>query len=854
MLSPQQVPVQILNAARDNISLTTVKPNNNISFLSTIERPIEYCPPNETLVPHILRDGGVSQCFAETISSSVTLGFILLFGTIQFFFYRKYAIEVQHYTLPYSRLFGLQMMLNGLMPLVVFGQVAVKVFLGDPQAVYGYMLLSLIQGLLAWPLVCVLVIRERIYMLPAPPARGHGVILLMFWTAAFAFENLALLNIYSEDWFFKLKNPKDIVLLSIYVCKYVFTGGVFILGIRAPGIPTVRHSESFTRLHPNGDDEQRGTVSSGSAFGNLRHKIKLLMPFIWPSKSLALQFNVLICLVILVAGRVTNLFVPIYNKKIVDSMTLLNSSSSDDRTFSFSFGAGPSHLAFRWDFVLIMVGLKLLQGGGAGGTGVLNNFRSLLWINVEQYTTREVQIEFFGHLHRLSLRWHLQRKTGEVLRAMDRGTDSINNILNYLLFSIFPTIADIIIAISFLTSSFNVWFGLIVFIAMVLYLICTFAVTEWRTKYRRTMNLSDNEQRQRAIDSLLNFETVKYYANENYETKRYSESILKYQKEEWKVTASLCILNFLQLVIINGALLIGSLLCVKMVVYHEGFTVGDYILFTTYLMQLYAPLNYFGTYYRMLQKCFIDMENMLDLFKEEEEVKDAKDARDLIINSGVIEFRNVCFSYIPEKTVLKNVSFCVPAGQSVALVGPSGGGKTSIIRLLFRFYDPVSGDIFIDGQNIKVITQQSLRKTIGVVPQDTVLFNDSIKYNILYGKVGSTEHQMFEAARCAHIHDRIASFPERYDTAVGERGLKLSGGEKQRVAIARTLLKNPAIILLDEATSALDTHTERQIQTSLQRLCANRTSIIVAHRLSTIVDCDQILVLKDGCIVEGGSN
>lgn len=285
-------------------------------------------------------------------------------------------------------------------------------------------------------------------------------------------------------------------------------------------------------------------------------------------------------------------------------MTISNSSATGFRAVTIPFGGGLSNFSFRWDLVLILVALKFLQGGGAGGTGLLNNARSLLWISVEQYTTREVQIQFFGHLHRLSLRWHLQRKTGEVLRAMDRGTDSINSILNYLLFSILPVIADIIIAISYLATSFNIWFAVIVLVAMILYLIATFVITEWRTKYRRIMNLADNQQKQRSIDSLLNFETVKYYANENYETERYTESILSYQKQEWKVTASLCLLNFIQLFVINGALLLGSLLCVKMVVYNEGLTVGDYILFTSYLLQLYAPLNYFGTYYRYAQTMY----------------------------------------------------------------------------------------------------------------------------------------------------------------------------------------------------------------------------------------------------------
>lgn len=366
------------------------------------------------------------------------------------------------------------------------------------------------------------------------------------------------------------------------------------------------------------------------------------------------------------------------------------------------------------------------------------------------------------------------------------------------------------------------------------------------------MNLADNEQRARSVDSLLNFETVKYYGAEHYEVDCYREAILKYQKEEFLSMLTLNMLNTAQNIILCLGLLAGSLLCVYLVVHHQTLTVGDFVLFSTYLMELYMPLNWFGTYYRAIQKNFVDMENMFDLLREEEEIVDAPGSSPLLTTGGSIEFSNVTFGYSPEKLVLRNVSFTVPAGKTVAIVGPSGAGKSTIMRLLFRFYDVQTGAILIDGQNIKLVQQQSLRQAIGVVPQDTVLFNNTIFYNIEYAKLGASADAVYEAARAADIHEKILSFPDSYETKVGERGLRLSGGEKQRVAIARTLLKAPIIVLLDEATSALDTHTERNIQAALARVCANRTTIIVAHRLSTIIHADEILVLKEGNIVERG--
>uniref|UniRef100_A0A672RX56 ATP-binding cassette sub-family B member 6 n=1 Tax=Sinocyclocheilus grahami TaxID=75366 RepID=A0A672RX56_SINGR len=471
--------------------------------------------------------------------------------------------------------------------------------------------------------------------------------------------------------------------------------------------------------------------------------------------------------------------------------------------------------------------LKFLQGGGAGASGFVSNMRSFLWIRVQQYTNRVVQVRLFAHLHSLSLRWHLGRRTGDVLRSIDRGTSSINSLLSYIVFSIFPTIADIVIAIVYFISNFNAWFGLIVFVCMALYLTLTIVITEWRTKYRRDMNTQDNNAKSKAVDSLLNFETVKYYNAESYEVGHFENAILKYQVSEWKTNASLALLNQTQNLIIGLGLLTGSLLCAYFVT--EGkFQVGDYVLFGTYIIQLYTPLNWFGTYYRMIQNSFIDMESMFKLFTEEEEVKDDVNAGNLDYRQGHIEFENVFFSYMQGKEILKDVSFTVLPGQTVALVGQSGSGKSTIIRLLFRFYNVQGGCVKIDGQDISKVKQASLRAHIGVVPQDTVLFNDSIRHNIRYGRVTASDQEVEEAAIAADIHDKIITFPEGYETQVGERGLKLSGGEKQRVAIARTILKAPQIILLDEATSALDTQTERNIQASLAKVCANRTTIVVS--------------------------
>ncbi|OWA52059.1 ATP-binding cassette sub-family B member 6, mitochondrial [Hypsibius exemplaris] len=679
-------------------------------------------------------------------------------------------------------------------------------------------------------------------MLPSIPTRGHGLVILGFWALVLIFENLSFLNLKSALWWWKLETYDDHVELGLFLTRYIITLLLFVFGIRAPGLPSNASLRAWMNEEPKVDDESGTTPLVGgifkeykkSTFSNLLGKTKTLAPYVWPKGDLRLQFYVLLSFLLLIAGRGVNLLTPIYYKYIVDSLT----------------GAKD----FRYDLILIYVFVRFLQGGGTGAMGFLNNLRSYLWIPIQQYTTREIEVSLFNHLHALSLRWHLSRKTGEVLRVMDRGTDSVNNLLNYVVFQILPTIADILIAIVYFVTAFNAWFGLIVFVTMALYLAGTIWITEWRTKYRRSSNLLENETRQKAMDSLINFETVKYYNAEKYEVDRYREAIIKFQKMEWVSNVSLCILNFFQNVSINIGFLAGSLLCAWMVVKDEGLNVGDFVLFGSYVIQLYGPLNWFGTYYRMIQTAFVDMENMFDLLAETAEVKDEPDAGALHPVGGEIELRNVSFSYEIARPILKGISFKVPAGHTIALVGHTGSGKSTIIRLLFRLYDIQSGEILFDGQDISKIKQGTLRAAIGVVPQDTVLFNAPIRYNIRYGRREATDAEVEEAAQAAEIHDRILTFPEKYETVVGERGLKLSGGEKQRVAIARTILKAPMVVLMDEATSALDTQTERQIQSSLERICANRTTIIVAHRLSTVIHANQILVLREGEIIERGSH
>ncbi|KAI1721234.1 ABC transporter domain-containing protein [Ditylenchus destructor] len=572
-----------------------------------------------------------------------------------------------------------------------------------------------------------------------------------------------------------------------------------------------------------------------SPWDNFISKCAAIWPYVWPKKSHLLQFYVFICFTLLIIGRVINVVVPLYSKWIVDAL------------------AGPN--PFRYDLILTASFLKFLQGSGAAGGGFLNTLRSFLWIRIQQYTTIEIEVDMFKYLHQLSLKWHLSRKTGEVIRIMDRGTNSINTLLNYILFNVFPTITDIVLAAIFFFVNFNIYFGFLVIVTMTIYLAVTIALTEWRSKYRKEMNECENKSSSIGVDSLLNYETIKYYNAEDLEIRRYRDSYEIFQRAEYKASASLALLNLNQNLIIGIGLAGGSVLAAYIIsLKNSGMTPGDYVLFTTYILQLYGPLNFFGTIYRTIQRSFIDMENMLDLFKQEIEIKDIPGAAELERLAGTIEFNNVTFGYKPDRKVLDNISFVVSPGETVALVGPSGSGKTTIVRLLFRLYETTGGTITFNGRDIRHIRLKSLRGRIGIVPQDTVLFNETIRYNIQYGRPTATDEEVEEAAKAAAIHSFIVSHPDGYNCLVGERGLKLSGGEKQRVAIARTILKQPEYILLDEATSALDSRTERSIQKYLFELCQRRTCVVVAHRLSTIVHADKILVLNAGRIVESGTH
>ncbi|KAJ3207824.1 ATP-binding cassette sub- B member 6, mitochondrial [Dinochytrium kinnereticum] len=583
------------------------------------------------------------------------------------------------------------------------------------------------------------------------------------------------------------------------------------------------------------NEKKKKKNSEGSSWALTIKNFRKLVPFLWP-RGLYLQSLVGLSFGMLILGRVVNVAVPFQYKIVVDVLTDAEKGNK-----------GPYYV---WAAVLTFCFFRYLQGG----VGLVSTLQSLFWIPVGQYNAREISVSMLRHLHDLSLQFHINRKTGEVLRVMDRGTSSVSSLLSAIVFNILPIFVDIGVAVVLLMLQFDVTAGMIVLLTMALYIGLTVAITEWRTKFRREMNELDNLARARAVDSLLNFETVKYYNNEDYEVSRFEASIQNYQKADWKSNASLSILNTAQNTVITIGLIAGSTLIAKRVLDHT-LTIGDFILFITYIIQLYQPLNWFGTYYRVIQQNFIDMESMFELFAEQADIQDLPNSKQLEVRSGgTVKFENVSFAYDSRLSAINNMSFEVPAKTTTALVGATGSGKSTVFRLLFRFYNPTSGRILVDGQDIATVSQKSLRKAIGVVPQDTVLFNDSIAYNIAYGDTTMGEDAVIEAAKMAQIHDKIMTFPDGYETRVGERGLRLSGGEKQRVAIARTMLKNPDIILLDEATSALDNTTESLIQRSLKELTSRKTTIVIAHRLSTIVDADCILVLKDGRIVERGTH
>lgn len=575
----------------------------------------------------------------------------------------------------------------------------------------------------------------------------------------------------------------------------------------------------MSAFNPNSEQDQTQ---------NLR-TLKTLGLYLWPVGRWDLRLRVLAAIVFLIVAKVLNIYVPFVLKHIID-------------VFSQPV-----------EGIILPAAFLIAYGVARLSVALFGELRDFIFVRVAQNAQRTIALNTFKHLHGLSLQFHLSRQTGGLSRVIERGTRGIQFVLQFMTFNILPTLFEIILVTGAVIYHFNWLFGLIIFVTIFLYIVLTIAVTEWRTKFRKTMNSAESSANTKAIDSLLNYETVKYFGNEDHEYHRYDSSLEKYEKAAVTAQMSLSVLNMVQALIIGVGLVV-VMWMTGVGIIDRVYTVGDFVLINTFLIQLYLPLNFLGFVYREIKNSLIDMDKMFELVTVNSDVSDQENAQTLKVKGGVIEFDNVSFGYATDRQILHNISFKVAEGQTLAIVGASGSGKSTISRLLFRFYDVDQGDIRIDGQSLKNVTQASLRQAIGVVPQDTVLFNDTIGYNVLYGRPEATEQEMHEAAKMAKIHEFVDSLPQKYDTPVGERGLKLSGGEKQRVAIARTILKNPPILIFDEATSALDTHKEKEIQKSLQEISAQRTTLVIAHRLSTVVDAHEIIVLQAGKIIERGTH
>ncbi|WP_018150559.1 ABCB family ABC transporter ATP-binding protein/permease [Leeia oryzae] len=554
--------------------------------------------------------------------------------------------------------------------------------------------------------------------------------------------------------------------------------------------------------------------------------IKTLLPYVWQYRM-----RVFAALSFLILAKIANVAVPLVLKEVVD----------------YFEGKGAAVA------IAVPIGAIALYGLLRFAASSLGELRDAVFAKVTQGAIRRIALQVFEHLHRLSLRFHLERQTGGMSRDIERGTKGISFLLNFMLFNIIPTLVEIILVAAVLLKKYDKWFAIVTFVSLAIYIVFTLAVTEWRMVFRRTMNDMDSKANNKAIDSLINYETVKYFGNEKFEASRYDRNLTTWETAAVKNQVSLAMLNAGQASIIAAAVTVLMWLAANGVATHK-MSVGDLVLVNAFMLQLYIPLNFLGFVYREIKHSLADMEKMFDLLKINTEVKDAADAKTLDARSAEVTFDQVDFHYDAKRSILKQVSFSIPAGHTVAVVGTSGAGKSTLARLLFRFYDVTGGAVRVNGTDIRALSQESLRKHIGIVPQDTVLFNDSIYYNIAYGRPDASEEEVIEAAKAAHIHEFVLTLPDGYKTTVGERGLKLSGGEKQRVAIARTILKNPPILVLDEATSALDTRTEQAIQLELQQITNNRTTLIVAHRLSTIVHANEILVMEHGAIVERGSH
>jgi len=579
-----------------------------------------------------------------------------------------------------------------------------------------------------------------------------------------------------------------------------------------------------------------GTPERATLMGTLAH----LWPFIWPGDRFDLKMRVVWSLVLLLAAKLITLTVPFSFKWATDALTGANSAPVQADNWQFWVLASPLLLTVSYGVMRVLMAL-------------LTQWRDGIFARVAMHAVRKLATITFIHMHELSLRFHLERKTGGLTRVLERGREGIEVIVRMVILQLIPTIVEVSLLMAVLLWQFDWRYVVATLITVALYMYYTYIATEWRIGIRRKMNDSDTEANTKAIDSLLNYETVKYFGAEAREAQRYDKSVARYEEASVKTYTSLAVLNTGQAVIFTLGLTATMLMC-AIGVRNGTNTVGDFVLVNAMMIQLYQPLNFMGMVYREIKQAIIDIEKMFGVLGREAEIKDAPGAKPLVVSAGTVRFEDARFAYEPTRPILKGLSFEVPAGKTVAIVGPSGAGKSTISRLLFRLYDVSGGKILIDGQDIRSVTQDSLRASIGMVPQDTVLFNDTIRYNIRYGRWDASDAEVEEAASLAQIDHFIRMSPKGYETQVGERGLKLSGGEKQRVAIARTVLKAPPILVLDEATSALDTHTEHEIQGALERVAKNRTSLVIAHRLSTIVGADEIIVLDQGRIAERGTH
>ena len=585
--------------------------------------------------------------------------------------------------------------------------------------------------------------------------------------------------------------------------------------------------------------------------------LKRLFPYLWDYK-----WRVMAALLFMIGAKVANVGVPLLLKKLVDTLNAADQSSVLSQTPLGGLGSNnidsvlqselltPLHNAFILVPVALLIAYALLRLSVSAFT----ELRELVFAKATQGAARRIALETFNHLHAMSLRFHLERQTGGMTRDIERGVKGIESLISYSLYSIIPTFIEVALVLGVMAVQYDAWFAVITVMALMLYIYFTVVVTEWRTQFRRQANEFDSAAHTRAVDSLLNYETVKYFGNEIFESERYDKSIIRLRDVRLKAQRSLSILNTGQQLIIAVAL-VAILWRATLGVVQHRLSLGDLVMINAFMIQLYIPLNFLGMVYREIKQSLTDLDRMFTLLDRNQEIADAPKALDLILSEEPsVSFENVNFGYEFNRVILKNISFAIPKGKTVAVVGPSGSGKSTLARLLFRFYDIQGGAIKINGYDIRTLTQASLRRAVGIVPQDTVLFNDTVYYNIAYGRPSASRAQVEEAAKSARIHDFIMSTPMGYETTVGERGLKLSGGEKQRVAIARTLLKNPQILIFDEATSALDSANERAIQAELQTAAQNKTTLVIAHRLSTVVDAHEILVMDSGEIVERGSH